>query len=267
MIILRQLRCWTTKFFFSLLFIVSYLNFASAKETATQVITLASDKWCPFYCTTSEKVGPGILVEVINAALKNSNFKIEYKFINWARALDMAQKNDLNGVIGAYISDVPSFLVTEKPPAVSKDCFYSAKKTQWKYVATQNSEQLKGHRIGSANGYSYGDKLDAFKNSDEGKKIFEDVAGDDPAAQNLKKLEAGRIDLLIENKMVFDFKRRDNEKYKKIYEVGCETDKGIYIAFNPSLPENKKVIELMNKFMQSAEGKKQIKIIYEKYKK
>ena len=56
--------------------------------------------------------------------------------------------------------------------AVSRDCFFKANNNTWKYTGF---ESLKGVKVGVAQGYSYGQIMDDFKNKKENKKLFDEI--------------------------------------------------------------------------------------------
>lgn len=216
----------------------------------TKVI-LASDEWCPFYCVNTT-VGPGVLPEILNEAFKNSDYELEVKNIIWSRALDMANKAKINGIIGCYKEDAPDFLYPKIAPAVSRDCYYSKKQDNWKYTG---SDSLLGKKVGIVNSYSYGAETDSLKITEMGKKIFIEVTGDTPLLQNIKKLDAGRLDLILENEAVINFLKSNKNQDTNLISHGCNSDKEIYFAFSPKHPESPSILKIVNNFLSSTKGK------------
>lgn len=240
------------------LFIYFLTSHVSAKN---KKVILASDEWCPFFCYENNQA-TGILTELIKEALHGSNFDLEIKVINWARAVEMAKQGEISGLIGAYKDDVPNFLFSVLPPYSSSDCFYGLSNNKFIY---QGIKSLNNQRVGIINSYGYGAEIDSYKVTEAGKKIFFEVSGEDPLIQNLSKLEAGRLDLIIENQAVINHLAKKNEKYKKITSKGCLKEKEVHIAFSPVKEENKEVVTLFSNYLKSKKGQKKINELKKKY--
>jgi polar amino acid transport system substrate-binding protein len=242
--------------------ITFYVTFSFSE---TEKIQLAADEWCPVTCSPENKAGRGILYDIVSEALKNSNYTIEYNFLSWARAAQMVEKNKMNGLIGVYDTDFPKLELTE-PVIESKDCLYGLKTNtklqKWTYT---NLESLVGFKVGTINGYGYGDQIDQFKATEHGKLIFEDAVGDSAVRQNLKKLQNSRVDLILENQIVINYLKSQKITPDKMTDYHCMDKKKIYIAFN-NMKENKKVIQIINQFLKTKTSSDIIEKIKNKYK-
>lgn len=240
-----------------------FLNLCVQAQNDKNEIILASDEWCPMTCAESNKQGRGLVTDIIEAALKGSSYRLKYKMINWARAIEMAKKNEVQGILGAYKSDVPDFLFSDRPQVVSHDCFYGLAEKQWKY---ENFNSLIGKKVGIINGYSYGEQLDEYKGSEVGKKIFFETSGDHPLMQNLNKLQSQRLDFILENELVINYNKITGDPvYKKLVSYGCLSPKEIYAAFNKTDLRNPEIVHMISKFMNSTSGQKKVKELIEKY--
>lgn len=240
-----------------------FFNINVQAQNDKNEIVLASDDWCPMTCVENNKQGRGLVTDIVEEALKGTSYRFRYKMINWARAIEMAKKNEIQGILGAYKSDVPDFLFSDKPQVTSHDCFYGLVDKKWKY---ENFDSLIGKKVGIINGYSYGEQLDEYKNSDSGKKIFFETSGDEPLMQNLNKLLTQRLDLILENELVINYNKiAGDSSYKKLDSYGCLSSKEIYAAFNKVDPRNADVVRIISKFMNSKNGQKKIKELIKKY--
>lgn len=239
-----------------------YVTFSFSE---TQKIQLAADEWCPVTCSPENTSGRGILYDIVIEALKNSNYSIEYNFLSWARASQMVEKNKMNGLIGVYDTDFPKLELTDAV-VESKDCLYglktNSKLQKWNYI---NLESLVGFKVGTINGYGYGDQIDQFKMTEHGKLIFEDAVGDSAVRQNLKKLQNSRVDLILENQIVINYLKSQKITPDNMTDYHCMDKKKIYIAFN-NMKENKKIIQLINQFLKSKTSSETIEKIKNKYK-
>lgn len=255
-------------FMFIFIFCCSTLKAADAQ--IKKIIQVAADDWCPVTCALDDKDKPGILVEILNLALAESNFQIKYNVLNWPRAVEMAQAGEIHGILGAYKSDAPNFLFSKTSPLLSRDCFFAApnslKNKDWKYT---DLKSLTGLEVGIVYGYSYGTQLDQFKESKEGKQIFKTVGGDNPLEQNIQKLKKSRINLLLENDLVIKYKATTMQKTDfDLASKGCVSDKEIFIALSPNkkvLEDNQKIISAIDIFLASKNGKNEVDRIIKKY--
>lgn len=239
-----------------------YVTFSFSE---TKKIQLAADEWCPVTCSPENTTGRGILYDIISESLKNSDFVIEYNFLSWARASQLVEKNKLNGLIGVYDTDFPQLVLTE-PVIESKDCLYALKSNtklqKWTY---KNLNSLIGFKVGTINGYGYGNQIDQFKATENGSSIFEDAVGDSAVRQNIKKLENSRIDFVLENQIVINYLKSQKVTPDTMTDYHCMDKKKIFIAFN-TMKENKKVIQLINQFLKNKSNSELIERIKNKYK-
>ena len=227
-------------------------------------VTLAADDWCPFTCDPATPQGKGVLYDVLDEALKGQSYAINYQFINWARATALMKKNKIDGLIGVYETDFPELLLTKHPAMVSQDCFYALSSNQslkdWTFKKLDSINQLK---VGIINGYGYGELIDQFKVSKEGKEKFIEASGDDPLMQNIKKLEKNRVQVILENRMVIDHLRSKNSELH-LSEKGCLDPKKIYIGFTNN-QKNKDIIKKIDVFLESPHSANKINSIKAKY--
>lgn len=230
--------------------------------SAPEKVTLRADDWCPFTCVEKDAGGKkGIISDIAEEALKAKGYNVEYKVINWARALDGVQKGQFNALLGAYKDDVPGFIFPKDAQYNSKDCFWVREGEAWKY---SNYESLKGKKIGVALGYGYGASFDAFKETAAGKKIIQSASGDFPMDQNYKKLMSQRIDGFLENLAVIEFRKKTKPELGKLVNAGCLESHEIFVAFSPVDKQKSEKYKLaVDEFMKD---KAKVQKIYDKYK-
>lgn len=235
------------------------LGIIALQKTAWTQVKLGADVWCPFTCDSKIDDKPGIITEVIYQALKSAKFEMKYEILSWARAIKLAESQKLNGLLGAYVSDVPEFLHPERPVITSRDCFYTNSDDNWNFHDTSS---LKKRRIGIIKDYSYGELVDREKEVQRN-KIFFEVSGDDPLIQNLNKMTAKRIDTILENEMVIDYALATG-KVTSLKSAGCLDEKPLYVVFNPKDPANQKYIKAIDLFLKNHPDK--VAAIVQKYR-
>ena len=172
------------------LFLLLVTTTASCKP-----LELVSTEFAPYVFTEKGQIR-GVNVDLLKAIFKQMNMEIHIKIIPWARALYILQ----NGYADAVF---PLFKTRERTLYTDYSDAFTTENTslfvlknapiQW----NGNLNDLSGYRFGRVRGYSSGPKIDRFiKNNtirlDEVNKT----------ENNIKKLLAGRFDIMIEAEYV-----------------------------------------------------------------
>lgn len=118
-----------------------------------------------------------------------------------------------------------------------------------------------GSKVATINDYVYSDEFMKFiqQNSHQ----VEALSGDDALELNIKKLESGRIDALIEDKSVMNFNL--NLVGQSLRIAGCSNRTGIYIAFAPKSPKAKELLDVLEKWTLRAESSGKLLELKKKY--
>ncbi|WP_028626289.1 MULTISPECIES: ABC transporter substrate-binding protein [Pseudomonas] len=210
--------------------LVAPLLFPSAHA---ETLVIAGDIWCPINCQPGSE-RPGIFVELAQEIFGEAGIRVEYRQVSWARAVHDTRNGRLDALIGAGVQDAPDFVFTPTAPGVSRMCFYAARGATWRY---QGLLSLSGIRLGSINGYSYGQELDTYIRINRDKPAHvQVVSGDQALEMNVEKILLGRIDATIENAWVMDAYLAGSGQQAKLVKAGCRSpDVPIYLAFSPAL--------------------------------
>lgn len=177
--------------FFSIVLSLLFVCSVSAEETK---VPFAIGEWEPY---TGEKIeNSGMAGEIVTAACKAVGLQAVYEFVPWKRA----ENNVLNG------SQFGTFPYKEMPERTANYLFSNTlfsssfgilrhkKNSKTSTLKYEKADDFQGHSVGIITG------TDAIKFPLEkaGAKVEEIPTGE----QNLKKLEAGRIDFYIDDKAV-----------------------------------------------------------------
>lgn len=212
-----------------------------------ETLVIAGDLWCPVNCAIDAK-SRGIFVELAEQIFAESGIEVEYRVVNWARAVHDARRGKLGALIGAGVQDAPDFIFTASAPGVSRMCFYALRGGSWRY---QGLESLQGVRLGAINGYSYGAELDLYLRTHHDLAQVQLMTGDHALLSNLRKLRHGRIDVLVENAWVMQALLSARYLHGEIAEVGCRRpDIPIYLAFAPGLADSARYAQLFEQGLQ-----------------
>ena len=179
-------------------FVMMFLGMAASGRA--DVITIRADEWCPFNCDPGERPGYGI--EIFTEAMKSAGHTVDYKVEPWTRALEKAKEGKYNAVIGANIGEIAEYQLKsgKEPIGLSMDCVFARADSQVKFTKPSDLDQFK--RIGVINDYDYSEAVQKWINDPKNAARVDGVAGDEPVVLNIRKLEGGRIDAMIEDKSV-----------------------------------------------------------------
>ncbi len=207
--------------------ILTLLPIAAGADT----IVLAADPWCPYNCEPGGE-RPGFMVGVAREALEPYGHTIEYRSIAWARALAQAEAGTINGVIGAIPEEAPTF-VFGSPIGTYEDTVVFRKGEAFE---VNSPDDLSGLRIGAINGYEYygpvSQYIDKHRND---RTLVQYASGDDALSINLRKLAAGRLDLVAEVRAVLDYRIAELGLESALEIVRADPQSDLYIAFSPAL--------------------------------
>ena len=213
-------------------------------SSPADTLSLRADIWCPYNCEAgSEK--PGYMIEIAQEIAKIYGHTIDYQQLSWARALAETRAGKFVGVIGAAKTDADDFIFPDQPFGVSREAYITKKNFDFNYNGIAS---LEAKSIAVIQDYSYADELNDYieKNSSDFKKV-QVAAGDNALESNLKKLEAGRVDIVIEDLNVFLLKAKQLGKENSFNKETPENSLEIYFAFSP---KNKKSAQYAKEFSE-----------------
>lgn len=246
----------------------AYSPFSAYAALPPTTITLAADNWCPFTCDDKSE-NPGFMVEIAKAAFKPYNISVQYKVISWARAIEMARNGKVTGIIGASHDDAPDFVFPSTLQGLSSMNFWVKKDSQWQFDSIASLGKVK---IGIASDYAYGKILDQYLKVHSGATDhIQEVNNADALSINLRKLNAGMIDALPEDKSVISYYFSSRGLAMNIKSAGAVVDRShiednfLYIAFGPNNPKAKYYADIMAKGMHDLRKSGELKKILDKY--
>lgn len=225
----------------SLLF---FVVFVSNTQAASKIV-LATDPWCPYICSAdSDK--PGFLIEVVKAALAESGYIVDFETINWARSIEQVRSGRIDGLVGTYKSDAPDFYYGQQHITLSEMCFFTQMDDDWRY---NEPASLKSRTTLLVNGYSYGDKLDAYiaKNSKQGLRNMMFIAGKETMARRFQILQSSRANTLLEDKWVITEALKQQSEPLNLKIAGCLAAEKVYVGFSPNKATSPRLARALDK--------------------
>lgn len=240
--------------------VIFLVLFLSAFKLAAAEFVVLSDPWCPYACEQGSDQ-PGLIIELAQLALKGSGHTLVYKNQGWDSALADVRDGKSDSVAGAYKSDAPGFVFPEQAMAVSRNCFFVKSGSEWRFAGRKSLEQLAS--LGVVEGYSYGKRFDEFIAKNPAKIVA--VEGEDPLADNLANLDAGKVAAILEEEQVTVYTLNKQGIMGRYSKVGCAKPTKMYIAFSPAKPELKAIAEALGDGMARIKASKEVEAVYSRY--
>ncbi|OEE42369.1 transporter substrate-binding domain-containing protein [Vibrio anguillarum] len=171
-----------------LIFIFSMMMALPSSFAAT--ITAAQDPWPPFI--SPDKSMPGLSVEIAVAAMKTQGYDVNFQIMPWSRALDEVSKGRIDLLPATwYTQERTAYLLYSDSYLENELSFIKRAGDSFEFSGLNS---LSGKQVGIVRGYGYGD--DFLSATNFNKPDANDLT------TNLKKLQAKRIDLTLEDKLV-----------------------------------------------------------------
>lgn len=243
-----------------LLFLLVFVN----NIKAASKIVLATDPWCPYICNeNSEK--PGILIEVVKDAFTNSGYVVDFSTLSWARSIEQVRSGRIDGLVGTYQSDAPDFYYGKQHVMESEMCFFIQPGDNWSY---KEPTSLKTRTTLLVNGYSYGEKLDAYiaKNSKQGLRNMVFVAGKETMERRFQILQTSRANTLLEDKWVIAEALKQQSKPPKLRIAGCLAAEKVFVGFSPNKATSPRLARILDKGVLRLIESGELSAIIAKYK-
>jgi polar amino acid transport system substrate-binding protein len=226
-------------------------------------VTIRGDIWCPYNCEPTSP-NPGLMIEVAYKAFGKEN--VDYQLLPWKRAIIDTRDGQYDAIVGAAQGDAPDFMASY---ALANQLFCFVKKSgdAWMY---SGHGSLKGKILGYIGAYAYPDFINAFI-ADKGNKTTE-KNGDGVLVNLMKMIQAGRIDVVTDDKAVLTNTLESNADLKKdVVDGGCAVDSGdvtkIGISFTPKKQiQSQKNLKKLNDAIRAMIDSGEMKKIADKYK-
>lgn len=225
--------------------VVTGLSLASILTVCAQqekTVTLASLDWEPYIGTKLPK--QGCVAQIATEAFKTQGYQVKIDFLPWARAVASAKEGTHDGLFPEYYDEerLKDFVYSQ-PFKGGPVGFLKRKDAKITYATL---EDLKPYKIGVVRGYVNTVEFD--------KATYLKKEEVDADLQNLKKLNAGRLDLIVIDKYVASYLAKQ--------ELGADAvnfeflsppleEKSLYIAFSKKAPDSAAKLSAFNKGLEA----------------
>lgn len=208
-----------------------------APQTNSNVITMATTDWPPYYSSQLTNGGP--VVEVTREALRRAGYKLVIKWIPWARAVFKTNEGDFHALLGCFNnSDRAKTMIFSEPIGRSEFFLVSYKDRNIRY---KTFKDLSPYLIATLRGYKVNYEFD------NAKYLTKKEVG--TIKQGLGMLQKKRVDLIYEDKLVLINEARrwypgllDKIEYLK----PALASKDVYIGFSKKIKGIQKIVKKFN---------------------
>ena len=205
-------------------------------------IRLRADAWFPVN-GDPQAVKPGFGVEALRTVWHEAGHQLDYRLMSWGRSLEAVRDGSADCVIGAYKADAPDLRFPDQALGRDSVGVYVRATDDWQY---NGIESLSRRTVGVISEYSYGEELDAWLADSANATRIQMAYGVDALEGNIRKLLAGRVDVLLESPLIMNtaLLKLDLARFVRLSAEG-KPPTPFYIACSPTNP---KVPEWLRQF-------------------
>jgi len=216
--------------------IIMLFLFASLSYGETVKI-IAEDAWYPFSGRQEGGVA-GISVDLVRESFKAEGIDVAFDAMNYDRGMSLVAEGMAVGCFdGTRTSENENvYLWTDEPLFTNNDYFYSRADDPGTIASVAD---LAGKKIGLTQGYEYGDAIDLHENLNKEYSLSDAVI--------LKKLLAGRVDVIILTEKTDDYLIHSGGYAGKCKRGGVSATQRYYVVFSKSHLDGKKYRDVFSR--------------------
>ena len=207
-------------------------------------LLIVADAWLPF--NGDAESGPaGYMIDMAREIFAEHGIEVLYKNIPWKRALLGVQEGRYDAAVGASRTDGAGLVFPSLELASNRLAFFTRADDAWRFTGPASLEAVS---LGVIAGYDYRSWLLAYiqKHKDDSARI-QIISGDEPLVQNLKKLQAGRVRVVVDTEAAIRAAAKSVNLDTAIRLAGNGTEiSNCYIAFSPKHPRAQEFAEMLS---------------------
>lgn len=190
---------------------------------SAQTVKIAGDPWSPWMIgKEGTKPTGGIFIEITKEIFKRANMKADITLYPFKRGLKLVKNGKHDIILMVSKSAEREKFLLFSDPILTDPYYVYYHKDFTKTFSWNNLSDLKGLTIGTADGFNYGKE---FNNAV--KKFGIKLRPVKKDLNNVRKLEKGKVKLIILNKTSAELLIRENPSFKGKL---VATDKALYKA-------------------------------------
>ncbi len=209
---------------------------SGVRAGAGETLVLAADNWCPYNCDPASD-RPGYVVELARAIFHERSIAVDYQQISWSRSLQLVRTGQVSGLIGVTPREAPELVFPQEPVGISHNSYWTLKSSRWRFNGPRSLDNL---QVGVIQHYDYGEPLNTYLNDPANSLHIQWLSGPNALVQNLKKLAASRVDVVVEDEAVVRYMARKTGLLERFRLAGVERsargEDDVYLAFSSRDP-------------------------------
>lgn len=224
------------------------LALTAASHSGDLELPIGGSHYCPYICEGAEPTGySGYMVELAKASGKLQGLDITAKLAPFSRITRQTKSGDVAGIflLGQF-RDRSEYIITNIQVDF-QPCFFVHKNNTWEYNGLHSLEDV---TVGLIQSYGYPDTImDHLAAHNSSGKAAEFVTSEKAQIQNVKKVIAGRVDALYDDRLVIHWVAQNEGLNSDIREAGCpaaDIVKG-NLVITKTYPDAENVVSKLNK--------------------
>jgi polar amino acid transport system substrate-binding protein len=222
-------------FFFALL--ISFTASTNVHAADLIPLTAAADPWPPYIDDTVD--GGGVSVELADAAFRTQGYTVTNRIVPWARAMEEVKHGRVDLILDAWWTQERSNDYMFSRPYLDGPLKFIKKRTD--KFTFNNHTSLRNKSLALVRDYGYGDALLSSKEY-RPVEVTDFILG-------IRMLEAGRVDLAIENELVARTrlaKESPSSLEKLAFVEPAISNNYVYVMSGYKNPQHAKIIAAFN---------------------
>lgn len=211
------------------------------RAQANETVVMSTTEFAPYM--GAQLSHQGVLVAIATEAFKREGYTLQVRFLPWVRGLAYAKQGTVDGMVGLWHSqEREQWFAFSRSVISNKIGFYQRRDST---IVFTNLAGLKPYTIGTVRAYANPPAFDAAH-------LHTDEAVDD--LTNLRKLAAGRLDLVLIDKAVAQYLIDNSpaEFQGKLKWVEPPIDiLPLYVGLSKQAPDFQKKLAALNAGMDS----------------
>ncbi|MCL9783262.1 transporter substrate-binding domain-containing protein [Vibrio sp. S4M6] len=228
-------------------------------------LIFATGDWRPYIFEKDDTVDdnrPGFSIEIVDRAFEQMGYQITYKTPPFSRQILDTERGVYTALVGLLVSDAPNLIYPTESIGQVSNCFYAQNDNGWKFKEVSSLVAVK---LGVISSYTYGVIDDYVAKNHSGNVIAISGSEENILKRLFRMLEAGRIDVVVEDRSVVSHYLENAGLVGQFKVVGCLGTVPAMIGFSPVLPESKELARQFSQEVQELRRSGELQQILNKY--
>ncbi len=219
------------------------------------IVKIAFSEFSPFEYLKNGKA-TGFTIDLLTDIFEAAGYKPDFIFLPWNRALEVAKLGEVDVILHLKKSEEREKYFIYSDPMIYSEQYFFKKKTL--DIHPTNFAEIRSYNIATVNGYFYGKDFNNAK-----LEHLVPIYSSEPTIANLRKLVAGRVDLVACQVNVcnyfIDHNKQEFADIDYINSLPIDESEPSYIAFpRANLEKSEILLKIFDVGLKKyiAEGKK-----------